>query len=759
MAVYYVDAVRGSDSNSGVGTDSAWKSVAQVNAHHFQPGDQILFRAGTTYDRGLVVSDSGTAEKPIVFGSYGDGPAPVFTGSVDVTHQTWTETSPGSHVWTTDLAAKPQALFINNGDTVNGSSASAIDAPREWTWSNGKLSMYSDGNPANGADTIEAQTQAMMLKITAVQHVTVENLHLYRAGEGAIVSNSTGVTLRNIESDHNFTHGLELSGNASGVTVEGGDYHDNGRIYQGSNHGHGIVMNNGANNNVIDGAVLRGNAEDGVQLLSGAGDGNVLRNCELKDNYEDGIDIKVGSVTIESSEFSGNHQTAINAHLNAGLITIRDNHVYSNRYALDVSETAHVQSEGNTYYSNIKSGVHLFDLSDGAKSTFTNDDVCVDSSSQTAIYDESTIGNDFNNVRTHIGMDWMGQGPTTGADELSLTAGADNVDALAGNDTVYGTAQTLSAGDALHGGDGVDVLSLSGSGQIDLTKLAAFDGFEHVVLGDSGVSVTLPAGGSLTVDGGAGADSILGGNGSEAIAGNGGDDTIEGGYGADTITGGDGVDTASYEHSAAGVKIGLGNGSATGGDAQGDVLHGVENLVGSAFRDVLTGDANDNLFFGQGGNDSLNGGAGGDTLSGGAGNDTLNGGSGNDSLDGGDGSDMLIGGTGHDILTGGAGADRFVFGNGQTGATAATRSVITDFSQGQHDLIDLKSMDADRTVAADQAFHFIGTAKFDGVASELHYQVANGVTVVEGDVNGDCHADFQIELTGAYQLTDHDFVL
>jgi hypothetical protein len=55
--------------------------------------------------------------------------------------------------------------------------------------------------------------------------------------------------------------------------------------------------------------------------------------------------------------------------------------------------------------------------------------------------------------------------------------------------------------------------------------------------------------------------------------------------------------------------------------------------------------------------------------------------------------------------------------------------------------------------------HFIGTANFDGVAGELHYHVANGVTVVEGDANGDCHADFQIELTGAYQLTDLDFVL
>ena len=66
---------------------------------------------------------------------------------------------------------------------------------------------------------------------------------------------------------------------------------------------------------------------------------------------------------------------------------------------------------------------------------------------------------------------------------------------------------------------------------------------------------------------------------------------------------------------------------------------------------------------------------------------------------------------------------------------------------------------ADRTVAADHAFHFIGTAKFDGVAGELHYQVANGVTVVEGDVNGDCHADFQIELSGSHTLTCDDFLL
>ena len=61
------------------------------------------------------------------------------------------------------------------------------------------------------------------------------------------------------------------------------------------------------------------------------------------------------------------------------------------------------------------------------------------------------------------------------------------------------------------------------------------------------------------------------------------------------------------------MTVNLATGAASGGDAQGDSLSGIENLTGSEQADSLTGDGDAN---------TLDGGNGADTMIGGAGNDT-----------------------------------------------------------------------------------------------------------------------------------------
>ena len=145
---------------------------------------------------------------------------------------------------------------------------------------------------------------------------------------------------------------------------------------------------------------------------------------------------------------------------------------------------------------------------------------------------------------------------------------------------------------------------------------------------------------------------MSGGGANDELFGEGGDDTLEGGPGADTLSGGfpnGGVDTITYARSAAAVRVNLGEATAEGGEADGDVIMHIENIIGSPWADWLRGDSNDNVLTGGAGDDTLIGGGGGnDTLSGGAGDDTLNGGA---------GDDMLTGGAGADTITGGPGAD------------------------------------------------------------------------------------------------------
>ena len=212
-------------------------------------------------------------------------------------------------------------------------------------------------------------------------------------------------------------------------------------------------------------------------------------------------------------------------------------------------------------------------------------------------------------------------------DDMSGGAGVDALFGRGGDDTLSGGA----GDDVLIGGLGVD--TVNGGADNDLIR------------GNEGNDI---------LGGDDGNDRIFGGAGDDIINGGAGNDTLWGEAGADTFDGGSGIDRVLYSTSSAGVTADLAAGG-TIGDAAGDSFTDVENLYGSQFDDVLTGDAGNNLLVGLNGNDTLNGAAGNDRLIGGDGDDTLN---------GDDGNDLLLGGTGVDTMDGGAGNDRLFGGDG-----------------------------------------------------------------------------------------------
>ncbi|NBZ86482.1 M10 family metallopeptidase C-terminal domain-containing protein [Stagnihabitans tardus] len=135
---------------------------------------------------------------------------------------------------------------------------------------------------------------------------------------------------------------------------------------------------------------------------------------------------------------------------------------------------------------------------------------------------------------------------------------------------------------------------------------------------------------------GNGANNVLaGGRGVDTLRGGAGDDALAGGAGADVIDGGTGIDRVTYAASTSGVQVNLASGATSGGDAAGDVLSGIERVIGSAHADALTGDAGDNLLSGGDGNDTMSGSAGDDRLLGGAGEDVF-------AFDLGSGSDRVL---------------------------------------------------------------------------------------------------------------------
>lgn len=76
---YYIDSQTGNDSNTGRSIRSPWKSLNKLEQCTFQPGDRILFAKNSAFSGGILFRSSGTAEKPIVISSYGDGLPPLFS--------------------------------------------------------------------------------------------------------------------------------------------------------------------------------------------------------------------------------------------------------------------------------------------------------------------------------------------------------------------------------------------------------------------------------------------------------------------------------------------------------------------------------------------------------------------------------------------------------------------------------------------------------------------------------------------------------
>lgn len=382
----------------------------------------------------------------------------------------------------------------------------------------------------------------------------------------------------------------------------------------------------------------------------------------------------------------------------------------------------------------------------------------------------------------------------SGDDILSAGPGADRLIGGAGDDTAVFTDLVPTEADSFTGGSGNDTLNLRGvrtpygivqwdyDEQTSLysvtqwgdpvgTPLAlTFTGVETLLGGydtddiflyGSTASLTIDAGGgSDWVIGGSGDDTIMGGVGNDRLDGGGGRNRIYGGVGDDEIRqatrladGGDGNDTL-----AASGDVDLLRGHATGYGGERIQLNSIENLDLSisfgASADIVGSDtANVIENFLGGGVVNVRAGKGSDTITGGDGTDTIFGEQGNDILDGAFGSDTL---------KGGRGADTFVFADDFfiSSRTDTGIDLITDFSRREGDRIDVSGVDANRTTPdVDEAFRFIGSAAFAGQAGELRTEVRGGVTVVQGDTDGDGVANLEFHLTGAITLHAADFVL
>jgi Ca2+-binding RTX toxin-like protein len=371
-------------------------------------------------------------------------------------------------------------------------------------------------------------------------------------------------------------------------------------------------------------------------------------------------------------------------------------------------------------------GIDTADYSTAAHSVFVDLTGAFNSGevdSQTATYVTHDTYSSIENVVGSAFVDFI-QG-NNGVNVLAGNGGDDHIAGLGGNDTLSGDAgnDVLSGGagaDVLDGGDGIDQAHYGDSGAKVTVNLALGTGsggdaegdtfisiedvfgsaYDDTITGNSVANTIWGNAGNDTLHGGDGSDTIYGNSGNDYLFGDGGDDVLIPGSGNNQLDGGAGINTVDYSGAAHSVSVDLSGARVsgefdpqTGNFFTHDTYTSIENVIGSAFDDVLRGDSGNNVLVGGAGADVFIGGGGidtvdyssassgvkvllnwndgewgdaaGDTFSGirnitgsayddglvgteranvilgGAGNDRIDGGGGGDNLDGGDGIDTL----------------------------------------------------------------------------------------------------------------------
>jgi len=338
-------------------------------------------------------------------------------------------------------------------------------------------------------------------------------------------------------------------------------------------------------------------------------------------------------------------------------------------------------------------------------------------------FDDVLIGSAANNVLNGgAGSDTAGFTHATGNVKVVLSlSGPQDIGGGQGMDTLISIENLIGSNynDALTG-NGLDNILEGGAGNDTLNGSTGNDTAAYQ-LATGGVSVNLAITTVQAVGGGMGSDRLVnienlrGSNFNDVLTGDTLNNTLEGGVGTDTLNGSSGNDTAAYRLATSGVTVTLANTGFqdVGGGMGSDRLVNIENLLGSNFDDVLSGNSGNNI---------LNGGAGTDTvlltaatsgvtvnlglsgyqaLGGGMGSDkfvsieNIIGSDYGDTLTGSAGINMFEGGGGNDIINGGGNYDTVSYRHATSGVTvnlALTTSQAIGGGQGSDTLTAIENI-------------------------------------------------------------------
>lgn len=217
-------------------------SLDEVNAWEVKPGDKVLFQRGGTWN-GTLKAKSGTRNKPIFYGAYGEGAKPHFTQCVDASgtnhwRRTYIESLRGLWESTPVLSSKLDAdvglLIADSGPIMDGQTSDAlfvkVDTANELTeecrfWYDAekrRVVVRRYNTPEKILGKVRLTLAKPIVTLDGCANATFEGLALRFGGsDGFVGKNVENITIRNCDISYvggGVSDGAKLGG---GIVLDG----------------------------------------------------------------------------------------------------------------------------------------------------------------------------------------------------------------------------------------------------------------------------------------------------------------------------------------------------------------------------------------------------------------------------------------------------------------------------------------------------------------------------------------------------------
>lgn len=377
----YVDAAKGSDSNSGTSTSPLKTIQAAVNRantnNQKKIGTKVIVNAGTYRETVSINPVSNQTTVPLTIQAAVTGTAvisgantltnwatdPTYSSAYETSWSTTAGTCAVPSGWPTNvapIALHTEMVFVNGNPLTQVLSYSQLRAGTFYiNESAGQLHVWPPAGTSMQTAVVETATRQKTLSVVGRTNIVLRGLAFTRAAScmntsSATVTSSSNVLIDSVQASWNNWGGLGVF-SSSYVTVQNSIASYNGGIgLQGSKDQYTLYSFNETDYNN-----WRGAQAAFYEWGMGGAKFFQMRSATVQDHFSynnqaEGLwfDTDNKNITVNNATLVGNTTAALQIERNEGPVTLENSHLCSSGVGVNLLTSEQVKIENNTFYNN-----------------------------------------------------------------------------------------------------------------------------------------------------------------------------------------------------------------------------------------------------------------------------------------------------------------------------------------------------------------------------------------------------------------------